>query len=91
MPLINTQIKEALPRDKDYKLSDGSGMYLLIKKNGYKYWRIDYRFRGKRKTLSLGESLSSPLSRFAIDVLGNAEAIKSLLLLPSYILQLRPT
>lgn len=54
MPLINTQIKEARPRDKDYKLSDGGGMYLLVKKNGYKYWRIDYRFRGKRKTLSLG-------------------------------------
>ena len=54
VPLINTQIKEAKPRDKDYKLSDGGGMYLLVKKNGHKYWRIDYHFRGKRKTLSLG-------------------------------------
>ena len=27
---------------------------MLIRKNGRKYWRLDYRFRGKRKTLSLG-------------------------------------
>ena len=54
MPLVNTQIVNAQSSDKDYKLSDGGGMYLLVKKNGHKYWRIDYRFRGKRKTLSLG-------------------------------------
>ncbi|MBL4852153.1 MAG: DUF4102 domain-containing protein [Gammaproteobacteria bacterium] len=29
-------------------------MYLLVKKNGNKYWRINYRLRGKYKTLSLG-------------------------------------
>lgn len=29
-------------------------MYLLVKKNGHKYWHLDYRFRGKRKTLALG-------------------------------------
>lgn len=54
MKLIATQIKEAKPRDKDYKLSDGGGMYLLVKKTGGKYWRIDYRYKGKRKTIALG-------------------------------------
>ncbi|MFT7561971.1 MAG: hypothetical protein ACI93R_003905 [Flavobacteriales bacterium] len=29
-------------------------MYLLIKKNGSKYRCLDYRFRGKRKTLAIG-------------------------------------
>ena len=29
-------------------------MYLLVKRTGHKYWRLDYRFRGKRKTLALG-------------------------------------
>ena len=29
-------------------------MYLLVHKNGSKYWRMDYRFEGKRKTLALG-------------------------------------
>ena len=36
------------------KLTDGNGMYLLVHKNGSKYWRMDYRFEGKRKTLALG-------------------------------------
>ena len=54
MALVNSQIKEAKPRNTDYKMSDSGGMYLLVKKNGSKYWRLDYRFRGKRKTLALG-------------------------------------
>ena len=45
---------KAKPRSNDYKMADGGGMYLLVKKSGYKYWRLDYRFRGKRKTLALG-------------------------------------
>lgn len=35
------------------KHSDGGGMYLLVKAAG-KYWRMDYRYAGKRKTLALG-------------------------------------
>ncbi|MDQ1833222.1 MULTISPECIES: tyrosine-type recombinase/integrase [Massilia] len=35
------------------KYADGGGMYLLVKSTG-KYWRMDYRFEGKRKTLALG-------------------------------------
>lgn len=35
------------------KHSDGGGMYLLVTASG-KYWRMDYRFDGKRKTLALG-------------------------------------
>jgi integrase len=35
------------------KFRDGGGMYLLVNASG-KYWRMDYRFADKRKTLSLG-------------------------------------
>ena len=35
------------------KYADGHGMYLLVNISG-KYWRLDYRFLGKRKTLALG-------------------------------------
>jgi len=38
---------------KQVKLADSGGMYLLVKPKG-KYWRLDYRFNGKRKTLALG-------------------------------------
>jgi len=52
--LTDTAVKQAAIKEKQYKLSDGGGLYLLIKPNGSKYWRFDYRFAGKRKTLSLG-------------------------------------
>jgi hypothetical protein len=29
-------------------------MYLLVKPDGGRYWRLDYRFAGKRRTLALG-------------------------------------
>lgn len=29
-------------------------MYLFVKKTGGKYFRLDYRFAGKKKTLALG-------------------------------------
>ncbi|MEI8157100.1 MAG: integrase arm-type DNA-binding domain-containing protein [Burkholderiales bacterium] len=35
------------------KHTDGGGMYLLVSATG-KYWRMNYRFAGKRKTLALG-------------------------------------
>ncbi len=35
------------------KHTDGGGMYLLVNAGG-KYWRMDYRFAEKRKTLALG-------------------------------------
>lgn len=35
------------------KYADGGGMYLLVKSTG-KYWRMDYRFEGKRKTMAIG-------------------------------------
>ena len=53
MPLTDTVIRNAKPKDRQYKLSDEKGMYLLVKKAG-KYFRLDYRFAGKRKTLALG-------------------------------------
>ncbi|MDO9105511.1 MAG: integrase arm-type DNA-binding domain-containing protein [Methylovulum sp.] len=54
MPLSDTAIKNAKPKDKPYKLTDEKGMFLLINANGSKYFRYNYRFNGKRKTLSLG-------------------------------------
>lgn len=52
--LTATQIKHAKSSDKPYKLVDGDGLYLLMHPNGGKYWRFDYRFIGKRKTLAMG-------------------------------------
>ncbi|WP_252179705.1 Arm DNA-binding domain-containing protein [Endozoicomonas sp. 4G] len=48
------QVKNAKPKEKDYKITDAKGMHLLVKKNGRKYWHMSYRFAGKYKTLALG-------------------------------------
>lgn len=52
--LTATAVKKAKPRDKQYKLTDSRGMYLLVLPSGGKYWRYDYTYNNKRKTLALG-------------------------------------
>ena len=41
MPLTDTRIRNAKPKPKPYKLSDGGGMYLLVSPDGGRYWRMD--------------------------------------------------
>jgi len=54
VPLTDVKVKNAKPREKPHKLSDERGLYLLVTPAGGKWWRFDYRFAGRRKTLSLG-------------------------------------
>ena len=54
MKLKDIQCRNAKPKDKAYKLSDGGGMYLEIAPNGSKYWRLKYRILNKEKRLALG-------------------------------------
>jgi Arm DNA-binding domain len=39
---------------KEKKISDGFGLYLLVKPNGSKLWHMAYRFNGRQKKLSFG-------------------------------------
>lgn len=54
MTLTDTAIRNTKPGEKSTKLTDGGGLYLLLNPNGSRWWRLDYRFDGKRKTLSMG-------------------------------------
>ncbi len=54
MSLNDTLIRNSKGKLKDYKLSDGGGLFLLIKTSGAKWWRYSYRFNGMQKTISLG-------------------------------------
>ena len=54
LPINDTQIKNAKPKDKNYKLIDGQGLYVLVKTNGSKLWRFNYKFDGKEQTYSIG-------------------------------------
>jgi integrase len=52
--LTDTAIRNAKPRERPYRLGDSRGLYLLVTPSGGKWWRFDYRFGGKRKSLSTG-------------------------------------
>ncbi|MFM9977855.1 MAG: tyrosine-type recombinase/integrase [Sphingomonadaceae bacterium] len=54
MGLTAVAIKAAKGRDKPYKLTDGDGLHLLVLPTGGRYWRVNYRYLGKQKTLALG-------------------------------------
>lgn len=60
MSLTDVKVRNAKPKEKQYKLFDGDGLFLLVmppgKKtpNGSKCWRLKYRFGGKEKLLALG-------------------------------------
>ncbi|MBL8541847.1 MAG: integrase arm-type DNA-binding domain-containing protein, partial [Betaproteobacteria bacterium] len=53
MSLSAIAIRNAKLAAKPYKLADGGGLYLLVNSVG-RYFRLDYRFGGKRKTFALG-------------------------------------
>ena len=52
--LTDNSIRKAQVSEKQYKIYDGDGMYLLIHPNGSKYWRMKYTFDGKSKLESFG-------------------------------------
>lgn len=53
-PLSETKVRNSkTQREKDYKLFDGGGLYLLITVSGGKLWYFKYRFDGKEKNLPL--------------------------------------
>jgi integrase len=54
MALNDILIRAAKPREKDWKLADERGLYLLITPKGSKLWRVKFRVNGKEKKLSLG-------------------------------------
>lgn len=55
-PLTDSQVKQAKPQDKAYKLADGGGMYLYVTKLGAKSWRMNYLKPVTKKyaTITLG-------------------------------------
>ena len=55
MPLTDLAARNAKPKEKQYKLSDAEGMYLLVKPNGSKLWRWKYRIAGKEYHFAIGE------------------------------------
>lgn len=54
MALTATAVSHAKGKEKPYKLADSGGLYLLVNPQGNRYWRFNYRFESKFKTLAFG-------------------------------------
>ena len=52
--LSDAKARNAKPKAKPYKMSDGEGLFLLVTPAGSKYWRLKYFIAGKEKLLALG-------------------------------------
>ena len=52
--LTDPALRNAKPKERTYKLSDGLGLYLEVSPAGGKYWRMKYRYGGKEKRLAIG-------------------------------------
>lgn len=53
-PLTNTEVKQAKPKEKVYKLADGGGLLLRVKPNGSKNWIFDYYKPHTKNRTSIG-------------------------------------
>ena len=65
-PLTDKEIKSSKPKEKEYKLSDGQSLYLIVKTNGTKFFRYDFTFENKRKSMSFGVYPETSLSEARI-------------------------
>lgn len=54
MALTDVQIRQTKPRDKEYKLTDAGGLYLLVRPSGSKHWKLKLRVHGREQKLSFG-------------------------------------
>ena len=60
--LTDAKIRNLKSKDKQFKISDSLGLYLLIHPNQSKYWRMKYRFNKKEKIFSIGVYPQTSLS-----------------------------
>jgi len=73
--LKDLQVKNAEQGEKEYRLSDGGGLYLVVKPSGGKLWRWSYEFNGKEKLLSYGAYPAVTIAG-AREEHGKAQALK---------------
>ena len=63
MKLTDKAIQNAKPKDKEFALHDGAGLYLRVKLNGSKLWRWEYWVLKNRRSLALGAYPDVPLKK----------------------------
>ncbi|MCI5078254.1 Arm DNA-binding domain-containing protein [Oricola sp.] len=68
MALSEFAIKNANPREKAFRLSDGDGLHLPVQSSGSKLWQLRYKHQKKENILSFGRypivSLAEAMPRY---------------------------
>ncbi len=75
--LCAVKVRNAKPKDKPYKLSDGKGLFFHIAKSGKKTWRYRFELAGKESTMVLGEYPGMSLEQARKARLEAREIVKS--------------
>jgi len=75
--LTDLKIRAAKPREKDFKLYDAQGLFLLVSRKGAKLWRYKYRFERKEKQLTLGQYPETTLLAARDELLQARKLLKS--------------
>ena len=53
--LTDSHARNAKPKERPYKLTDGHRLFLLVKPNGKKSWRYRYRIGGGENMFAIGD------------------------------------
>lgn len=70
-------VRNAKPKEKPYKLSDGKGLYLHIATSGKRTWRYRFKLSGKESTVVLGEYPAMSLEESRIERSEAREMVKA--------------
>ncbi|WP_095082541.1 integrase arm-type DNA-binding domain-containing protein [Pseudomonas sp. Irchel s3h17] len=54
MPLTDTAVRQAKPKEKDYSVSDTAGLSLFVAVKGSKAWHFRFSWHGQQPRISLG-------------------------------------
>lgn len=74
--LTAIQVRNARPKSKPYKLSDGHGMHLHVSPSGLKTWRYRFKIDGKESTYTLGEFPQLSLEKARIARMNARELVR---------------
>ncbi|WP_342589198.1 Arm DNA-binding domain-containing protein [Stenotrophomonas sp. 169] len=66
MAFSDAAIRRVKSTEKQQKLSDGGGLFLLVHPNGSRYWSWKYRFGGKEKQLGMAAPTGSTGDSFEV-------------------------
>ena len=75
--LTALEVKNAKPKEKPYKLTDGKGLFLHIAPSGNKTWRYRFTIAGTESTFVLGEYPVLTLEKARIERSAAREMVKA--------------